>query len=79
VLQGLTTKPAIQRTLYKPFLFKTGSRLRRFQNWTENYVGFTPVLFFGRGIFQYNYGIVPYRKAITIVVGKPIRFEIVNK
>jgi hypothetical protein len=56
----------------------TGSKLRRFQTWTENYVGFTPILFFGRGIFQYNYGIVPYRKAITIVVGKPIRSESVE-
>ena len=35
-------------------------------------MGFTPVIFFGRGIFQYNYGIVPYRKKITVVVGKPL-------
>ena len=41
--------------------------------WTEHHIGFTPVLFFGRGVFQYNYGIVPYRKAINVVVGKPIR------
>ena len=44
--------------------------------WAEQHIGFMPVLFFGRGIFQYNLGIVPYRKAITVVVGKPIRYPI---
>ena len=51
----------------------SGSRLRKFQMWTERHIGFLPVLFFGRGVFQYNYGFVPYRKAINVVVGKPIR------
>ena len=41
----------------------------------EKWIGFVPVLFFGRGIFQYNYGIVPHRKPITVVVGKPISVE----
>ena len=29
-------------------------------------------MFFGRGIFQYNYGIVPHRKPVTVVIGKPV-------
>ena len=48
------------------------SRLHRFQTWAETWIGFTPVLFFGRGVFQYNYGIIPRRKKITVVVGKPL-------
>ncbi len=52
-----------------------GSKLRRFQEIVERFWGFPPVLFFGRGIFQYNYGIVPHRKALTVVIGKPIRVE----
>ena len=38
-------------------------------------MGFVPVLFFGRGIFQYNYGIIPHRQKITVVVGKPLPVE----
>ena len=49
--------------------------MRMFQNFAEKWVGFTPVMFFGRGIFQYNYGLLPYRKPITVVVGKPITVE----
>lgn len=52
-----------------------GSRLRSFQRWAEKWVGFTPVLFFGRGVFQYNYGVIPHRKPITVVVGKPINVD----
>ena len=49
--------------------------LRAFQTFAEKWVGFTPVVFFGRGVFQYNYGIIPYRKPVTVVVGKPIPVE----
>ena len=52
-----------------------GTWLRTFQTVAEKWLGFVPVLFFGRGIFQYNYGIVPHRKPITVVVGKPISVE----
>merc|ERR1719189_2316614 len=52
-----------------------GSRLRSFQTWAEKWVGFVPVIFFGRGIFQYNYGIIPHRQKITVVVGKPLPVE----
>ena len=48
------------------------SRLHHFQTWAEKWVGFTPVIFLGRGIFQYNYGILPRRNPITVVVGEPI-------
>ncbi|XP_023320700.1 2-acylglycerol O-acyltransferase 1 [Eurytemora carolleeae] len=49
-----------------------GSLVRRIQDYLQHIVGFAPVLFFGRGVFQYAYGIVPFRKPITLVVGKPI-------
>lgn len=55
-----------------------GSRLRSFQTWAEKWVGFTPVIFFGRGIFQYNYGLLPHRRRITVVVGKPLQVEKVD-
>ncbi len=52
-----------------------GSRLRRFQNWFERNLSFSPPIFYGRGIFQYDFGMLPYRKPITVVIGEPIEVE----
>ncbi len=49
-----------------------GSLTRRVQNWLEKNLTFTLPLFYGRGVFQYSYGIVPHRRPITVVVGSPI-------
>jgi len=56
-----------------------GSRLRRFQNGFKKKFGFSPPLFHGRGIFTYNLGIMPFRREINAVVGKPIRVEQIEK
>ena len=52
-----------------------GSLVRKVQDALQHVVGFAPVLFFGRGVFQYNFGIVPHRKPLTLVVGAPIRVD----
>ena len=31
------------------------------QEWFERTLAYSPVVFAGRGIFQYNWGIVPFR------------------
>ncbi len=49
-----------------------GSRLRRFQNWFEKKFTFSPPIFYGRGIFQYTFGLLPHRRPLNVVVGKPI-------
>ncbi|XP_029828946.3 2-acylglycerol O-acyltransferase 1 [Ixodes scapularis] len=49
-----------------------GSRLRWFQEKMKALTGFSPVIFHGRGIFQYNFGYVPFRERIATVVGKPL-------
>ncbi|KIX06937.1 uncharacterized protein Z518_04913 [Rhinocladiella mackenziei CBS 650.93] len=36
-------------------------------------MGFTIPLFHARGIFNYDVGLMPYRRAVNIVVGRPIR------
>ena len=36
------------------------------------HVGYPIPLFCGRGIFQYSFGILPFRKPIVTVVGAPI-------
>ena len=60
---------------FKSILYFLGSRLRAFQTFAEKWVGFTPVIFLGRGVFQYNYGILPRRNKITVVVGKPLNVD----
>jgi len=52
-----------------------GSALRKFQMKFKAVTGFSPPLFHGRGIFNYNFGILPYRRPINTVVGKAIRVE----
>ncbi|KAJ3124991.1 Diacylglycerol O-acyltransferase 2 [Physocladia obscura] len=49
-----------------------GSIVRKFQTAFKEIASFSPVLFHGRGIFTYNYGMLPYRRPITVMVGKPI-------
>ncbi len=52
-----------------------GSRLRKFQKWFEKNLSFSPPIFYGRGFFQYHFGLLPYRRPLNVVVGKPIRVE----
>ncbi|XP_041919826.1 uncharacterized protein LOC121683997 isoform X1 [Alosa sapidissima] len=49
-----------------------GSVVRRIQEGLRRTLGFSLPLFHGRGVFQYSYGIIPYRRAIYTVVGRPI-------
>ncbi|XP_060690205.1 2-acylglycerol O-acyltransferase 1-like [Hemiscyllium ocellatum] len=49
-----------------------GSLLRRMQEILRKIAGFTLPLFHARGVFQYTFGLLPYRKPIYTIVGKPI-------
>jgi len=49
-----------------------GSLIRNLQEKVRHVVGFAPVLFFGRGMFQYNFGLLPFRRPVYVVVGQPI-------
>jgi hypothetical protein len=51
------------------------SRIRQFQDWATRLIGVAPVVFHGRGMFQYTMGLLPYRKPVNTVVGKPIEVE----
>ena len=35
-------------------------------------LGFTIPLFFARGVFNYDVGMMPYRRPLNVVVGRPI-------
>ncbi|GCC32533.1 2-acylglycerol O-acyltransferase 2 [Chiloscyllium punctatum] len=52
-----------------------GSLLRKIQERLQKVMGISLPLFHARGIFQYSFGLLPYRKPIYTVVGKPIDME----
>eukprot|EP00744_Colponema_vietnamica_P001466 GILI01002429.1.p1 GENE.GILI01002429.1~~GILI01002429.1.p1 ORF type:complete len:335 (-),score=75.92 GILI01002429.1:72-1076(-) len=49
-----------------------GSALRKFQKWMQGMLGFSLPLFFGRGVFNYSFGLMPLRQPIHSVVGEPV-------
>ncbi|NXT75554.1 MOGT2 acyltransferase, partial [Zapornia atra] len=49
-----------------------GSWLRQIQHRLQQIMGISLPLFHARGIFQYSFGLLPYRQPIYTVVGKPI-------
>ncbi|KAK9525212.1 hypothetical protein VZT92_017534 [Zoarces viviparus] len=50
----------------------SGSPLRKLQNRLQSIMGVAMPLFHARGVFQYSFGLMPYRKPIHTIVGKPI-------
>nr|XP_046178809.1 2-acylglycerol O-acyltransferase 2-A-like [Oncorhynchus gorbuscha] len=52
-----------------------GTWIRLIQDKLQSFMGISLPLFHARGVFQYSYGIMPYRKPINTVVGRPIRVE----
>nr|XP_054097887.1 2-acylglycerol O-acyltransferase 2 isoform X5 [Callithrix jacchus] len=51
------------------------SWLRCVQNRLQKIMGISLPLFHGRGVFQYSFGLIPYRRPVTTVVGKPIEVQ----
>ncbi|RMZ89102.1 hypothetical protein DV736_g3670, partial [Chaetothyriales sp. CBS 134916] len=46
--------------------------IHKFQMLVKKSMGFTIPLFHARGIFNYDVGLMPYRRDVNVVVGKPI-------
>lgn len=47
--------------------------IHKFQLLVKKFMGFTVPLFHARGIFNYDVGMMPYRRPMNVVVGRPIR------
>ena len=65
--------------LYDHYANPEGSRLYRFQKWFQRRYSFTLPAFHGRGIFQYTWGLIPYRKPVNVVVGAPVAVDKVEE
>jgi 2-acylglycerol O-acyltransferase 2 len=49
-----------------------GSKLRKFQDTVRKFTSVSPTVVYGRGIFNYEVGILPFRRPVVSVVGNPI-------
>lgn len=47
--------------------------IHKFQMVFKKAMGFTIPLFHARGVFNYDVGLMPYRRAVNIVVGNPVK------
>ncbi|KAK9451466.1 diacylglycerol acyltransferase-domain-containing protein [Limtongia smithiae] len=61
-----------ENDVYEQVRGDTTSMLYKFQTLVKTVAGFTVPLLHARGIFNYDWGLMPYRRPITVVVGKPI-------
>jgi hypothetical protein len=43
------------------------SSLNKFQQIIFKWSGIAPIVFYGRGILQYSFGLMPYRVPVTLV------------
>ncbi|KAG8580788.1 hypothetical protein GDO81_007413 [Engystomops pustulosus] len=62
-----------ENEVLEQYHFEPGSWKRTLQKTFQQWIGFAPCIFFGQGILSSSSkGIMPLRKAINTVVGKPI-------
>ena len=76
IRQGADLVPVMafgENDLYDQVDSETHPWIHKTQMIVKKMMGFTIPLFHARGIFNYDVGLMPYRRAVNIVVGKPIR------
>jgi 2-acylglycerol O-acyltransferase 2 len=61
-----------ENDLYNQLTAESHPRLHKLQMWILRVAKFTLPFLHGRGIFNYDVGLMPYRKPLNVVVGRPI-------
>ncbi|KAG0255697.1 diacylglycerol O-acyltransferase 1 [Mortierella polycephala] len=64
-----------ENELYEVYSAKQSSRTYKLQQLAKRLFGFTLPMFNGRGVFNYEFGLLPRRKPVYIVIGTPIHVE----
>lgn len=62
-----------ENELYEQVNAAEHPRVHRLQLLVKKLMGFTVPLFHARGVFNYDMGMMPYRKSLNVVVGRPIK------
>jgi 2-acylglycerol O-acyltransferase 2 len=61
-----------ENDLYDQFQADSHPKIHKFQLLVKKLLGFTIPLFHARGVFNYDVGLMPYRRPLNIVVGRPV-------
>ncbi|KAL4781151.1 diacylglycerol acyltransferase-domain-containing protein [Aspergillus varians] len=61
-----------ENDLYEQVRSDSHPLIHKFQMLVKQTLGFTIPLFHARGVFNYDVGLMPYRRPLNIVVGRPI-------
>jgi len=64
-----------ENDIYQQMPNEKGTTVYALQRKFQSMFGFTLPLFHGRGLLNYNLGLMPYRRQIVAVIGKPIHVE----
>src|SRR6266536_5117167 len=62
-----------ENDLYDQFGVEFHPKIHKFQLLVKKLLGFTIPLFHARGVFNYDVGLMPYRRPLNIVVGRPVK------
>lgn len=62
-----------ENDIYDQFHAESHPRTHAFQLLVKKTLGFTIPLFHARGVFNYDVGLMPYRRPLNIVVGRPVK------
>lgn len=62
-----------ENDLYDQFQADSHPKIHKFQLLVKKLLGFTIPLFHARGVFNYDVGLMPYRRPLNIVVGRPVK------
>ncbi|KAF9234099.1 diacylglycerol acyltransferase-domain-containing protein [Melanogaster broomeanus] len=64
-----------ENDIYQQMPNERGTTIYAMQKKFQSMFGFTLPLFHGRGLLNYNLGLMPYRRRIVSVIGRPIHIE----
>ncbi|KAK7686330.1 hypothetical protein QCA50_010554 [Cerrena zonata] len=82
IQQGADLVPVFsfgENDIYEQMPNEKGTTVYTLQKKFQNMFGFTLPLFHGRGLLNYNLGLLPYRRRIVAVIGRPIHVEQCDK
>ena len=66
-------------SLFSQLANPRGSALRRVQDVLQRWMGFAAPMLWGRGVFQYRWGILPRRERVDVKLGRVIEVERVEE